>query len=203
MKSLTAALAVALLAAAAVPALAGSSLNVPLVAAAPSLDPHGAPFGGAVAQLAWDATNGQHANEPATARIESDGKYLYVRFDVSQSEPMMGSGGGDSVAIDLWPSGSSGDYYRFAVGLDGTRAADYSTANTADWQSSASTHPGGYTVTMRIPADIVASTASQVQFSRWIASSGSTQVWSHAGNAQPDDLASAGTMTLASSVGKN
>ena len=192
------ALAGALVAAGALPALAASSLNVPVVAAAPSSS---AGFsGGATAQLSWNATDSRATDgQPATASVISDGKYLYVRFDASQTAPMIGSAGGDSVAIDLWPNGTSGDVYHYGVGLDGSRTTE-STANTAGWESSVATRAGGYTVTMKIPMSVVsAGSSSQVQFSRWIASTGEAQVWAHSGGSS--DVAQAGALTFASSVG--
>jgi hypothetical protein len=129
----------------------------------------------------------------------SDGKYLYVRFDVTQTAPLIGLAGGDYVAIALWPNGDSGDLYRFGVGLSGARTTD-STANTTDWESTESTHPGGYQVTMKIPTSAIASTNGvRVQFSRWIASTGELQVWAH--NTAASDVAQAGTLTISGSVG--
>jgi len=183
-------------------ALAATSIDVPVVASAPSLDPKAPTFGGAVATLSWDATNAQKANEPATVHVTSDSKYLYVRFDAPQSEPLIGAAGGDSVAIDLWPSGSTGDRYRLGIELTGSHTAD-STANTASWEGAAVSHPGGYTVTMKIPTSALAgSSNSQVQFSRWISSTATQQVWSH-GSPSSDDVGQAGTMTLTGTVGKN
>ncbi len=188
--------AAALFAACALPAAAASSLTVPLVASAPS--PTGAFPAGAVATLDWNATEQRRADEPAIAHAVSDGTNLYVRFDVSQREPMIGNAGGDNVVVDLWPDGPSGSEYRFGVDLDGTYTAD-STANTADWGATTSTHAGGYTVTMRIPLAAIRGSNSQVQFERWIASTGELQLWSH-GNGS-DAVAQAGSIAFASSVG--
>ena len=181
----------------ALPALAAFSLNVPLVAAIPTAPTSSFPAG-ATAKLDWNLTEGHTAEEPATAALVSDGKYLYVRFDVTQTAPLIGLDGGDNVAVDLWPDGESGEHYRFGVGLSGAHTAD-STTNTAGWESTESTHPGGYQVTMKIPMTAVASpNTARVQFSRWIASTGELQVWAH--STAESDVAQAGTLTIGGSV---
>jgi hypothetical protein len=187
-----------MIAAGALPALAEFSLNVPLVAAIPAAPASTFPSG-AVAKLDWNLTDGHTADEPATATLVSDGKNLYIRFDVTQTAPLIGLAGGDNVTVDLWPNGENGDSYRFGVGLNGTRTID-STANTIGWEATESTHPGGYQVTMKIPMSTVATTnAVRVQFSRWTASTGELQVWAH--NADASDVAQAGTLTISGSLG--
>jgi hypothetical protein len=189
------------LAMSAAPAFAATSLDVPSVAAAPSLDPHApSAFGNAgSATLSFDASGGR-ASEPATVHVVRDGSALYVRFDVPQREQIIGFAGGDSVAIDLWPAGS-GERYHLGVGLDGKHTVD-STDNTAAWETAAASSTGGYTVTMKIPLSAVGS-SSHVQFTRWISTTGQLQLWSHDGGESADDLAQAGTLTFASAVGKN
>lgn len=186
----------------AAPAFAATSLDVPLVASAPSLDPHApSAFGKAgTATLAFDADGGR-ATEPATVHVVRDSSSLYVRFDVPQTEQLIGFSGGDSVAIDVWPAGSTGERYHLGVGLDGKHNDD-STANTASWDAAAASGNGGYTVTMKIPLSVLGP-SSRVQFSRWLSSTGELQLWSHDGGQTADDLAQAGTLTLASAVGKN
>lgn len=187
---------------AAMPALAATTLDVPAVASAPSLDPHApSQFGNAgSATLAFDAS-GARADEPATVHVVRDGSTLYVRFDVPQREPLIGFAGGDSVAIDVWPGANADQHYRLGSGLDGKHTAD-STSNTANWETAAASGSGSYVVTMKIPLSDVGS-SSRVQFSRWNATTGVVQVWSHDGGQTADDLAQAGTLTFASSVGKN
>jgi hypothetical protein len=197
-KRVTIAFIATLIVAGALPALAAFSLNVPLVAAVPAAPASSFPDG-AVAKLDWNLTEGHTAQEPATATLVSDGKYLYVRFDVTQTAPLIGLDGGDNVAVDLWPNGETGDKYRFGVGLSGAHTTD-STTNTTGWESTESTHPGGYQVTMKIPMSAVGSANSaRVQFSRWIASTGELQVWAH--SAAASDVAQAGTLTISGSVG--
>ena len=205
MKRSTLALAGALaLAASAAPALAATSLNVPIVASAPSLDPHASSAfsTSGVAKLSYTASGGS-ADEAATVRVASDNSFLYVRFDAPQREQLIGFTGGDSVAIDLWPNGSGGERYHLGVGLDGNPTAD-STSNTAGWQTAAASYSGGYTVTMKVPLSAVGSGNSHVQFSRWISTTGEEQLWSHnTAQSAEDEVAQAGTLTFAAAVGKN
>jgi hypothetical protein len=194
----TIALAVALFAGAILPALAGASLDVPIVPSAPA-----GVSNGAVADLGWDPVNNRSADEAATVRVYSDGITLFVRFDAPQREVLVGGQGGDFVAIELWPNGASGAYYQLGVNLDGSHTFD-STANTANWAVEKSTHAGGYNVTMKIPMSVVMVTSAPVlvQFSREIALTGEQQIWSHNGsNGSPEGIAQAGTMILKTTVG--
>lgn len=197
--ALAGALAIAVSAA---PAFAATSLNVPVLASAPSLDPHApSAFGNSgSAQLSYTAS-GARADEAATVHVASDKDSLYVRFDVPQREQLIGLTGGDSVAIDLWPNGASGEYYHLGVGLDGKPTAD-STPNTAGWETAAASYSGGYTVTMKVPLSAVNAATARVQFSRWLSSTAEEQLWSH-DSSSDDQVAQAGTLTFASSVGKN
>jgi hypothetical protein len=187
-----------LIAAGALPALAAFSLNVPLVADIPAAS--ASSFrSGAVAKLGWNSTEGHTADEPATATLVSDGKYLYVQFDVTQTAPLIGLAGGDSVGVVLWPSGKDGDLYRLGVGLSGWRTAD-STSNTTGWETTESTRSGGYSAVIKIPMSIIPSTnAARVQFSRSIASTGEVQVWAH--NDAASEVDQAGTLAVSGSVG--
>ncbi|HEU5481122.1 MAG TPA: hypothetical protein VFU90_14860 [Candidatus Tumulicola sp.] len=206
MKRIIMALAGALLAASALPAQAASSLDVPTASAAPSVDPRADDTSfdpAAVAQLGWNSTKSQPAAEDTTARIATDGKYLYVRFDAAQTErivsaqPADGKSTGDLVWVDLQP-GSSGASYRFASSPDGSSNATASTGTAPAFAAAGSTYDGGYTVTMKIPiADLHGAGGTwNVQFGRTIAGSGQQMVWSHDGN-----VAQAGTMTMPASVG--
>jgi hypothetical protein len=209
MKCFTIALVGALVAAGVTPALAaGPSLDVPIASRAPSMDPTSdeAKFDpAALAQLAWTST-GDQAAEPTDVHVTTDGKYLYVRFDAIQNEKI---GSGDSVGIDLWPSGSGGSLYRFAVGPDATRTAnDAAAAAAPGWKASAFAFTGGYTVTMQIPLAGLHGVASggpwNVQLVRSIGANGQQLVWSHDGPSAPaDDVAQAGTLNLPATVSAN
>ncbi|MFN2461141.1 MAG: hypothetical protein ABR591_10700, partial [Candidatus Velthaea sp.] len=134
-----------------IPALTVPSVQTPL-----PLDPHADPAAwsdAAVAQLPWDVQHNRGSSEPATARIATDGKNLYVRFDVQQRETLLaqqhandvGDGTDDEVWIDLWPSGANGFYYQFAATSNGTHY-QYSSENTAyapTWESHGTAVAGG------------------------------------------------------------
>jgi len=208
-KFATIALAGALVAVGATPALAAApTLEVPIATTAPSMDPRSDETSfdpAAFAQLSY-TNSGTHATETTDAHISTDGKYLYVRFDASQNEKI---GTGDSVGLDLWPSGSGGTMYRFAASPDGTKDANAAATTAApSWDASGTSFTGGYTVTMKIPLaglkGVSASSPWNVQLIRSIGANGQQLVWSHDGATAPaDDLAQAGTMTLPAAVSKN
>jgi hypothetical protein len=209
MKRIVFALAAALIAAgASVPALAASSIEVPTVPA-PTVDPRAdnAAFDpAAIAQLSWDGTKQSPADQQTMARVATDGKFLYVRFDATQKErissitPVDGKSGGDLVWIDLQPSGATSPVYHFVANPDGSGYANSSAGSTPRFESAGTSFDGGYTVTMKIPlAQLHAVQAGgpwTVQFGRTVAASGSQLVWSHEGN-----VAQAGTMSLPASIG--
>lgn len=217
MKYTSLALLGALLAASATPVLAASDLNVPVASTAPSTDPGAdeTTFSpAAVAELGWNDATAKAADEPTTARVTTDGKFLYVRFDASQSErvvsapPVDGKSDGDMVAVDLWPAGSGGPLYRFAASPDGSSSASASAGTAPTMAASGSVYPGGYTVVMKIPlAQLRGAQGSgswNVQFARTIKASGAQLVWSHGDSMAPaDDLAQAGTMELPPAVARN
>ncbi len=205
-------------AAAATCALASSSLVTVPQAADPSLDP-AAPAGdwahAASLDLPWNAVQSRPASEPTKAWISTDGHALYVRFDATQREPIaalqhtndVGQGSDDEVWIDLWPNGVNGYFYQFYVTPNGTHYA-YSSENTGyspNWESQGAAHAGGYTVTMKIPFDIMRNAHGgtwQAQFVRYVRATGEQQVWSYDKvQMQPDgygnsDYAHAGSIAL-------
>jgi len=201
------ALVAALLATGAAPVLAASSIDVPVASNAPTIDPRADEMAfdpAAIAQLSWNTTKSNAASESTTARVVTDGKFLYVRFDAQQNERI---GSDDAVWVDFWPSGANGTFYRFAAMPDGTPKATASNGATVPaWQTSGATFVGGYTVTMKIPLAALrgaqASGPWNVQFARSIGATGQQLVWSHGeAVASADDVAQAGTMTLPASVG--
>lgn len=211
MKRIALALVGALLAAGAVPAYAASSLEVPTTSTAPSVDPHADDTSynnAAVAQIAWNSAKLQSANEDTTARVTTDGKYLYVRFDAVQTErivsaqPVDGKSSGDLVWVELQPGGAGTTSYRFAASPDGSSGSTASSGTAPAFDASGASYDGGYTVTMKIPlAELSGAHAGgtwSAQFGRAIAGSGAQLVWSHDGN-----VAQAGTLTMPASVGKS
>ena len=205
LKASVLALAGALFAATAAPALATSSLIVPMSAHAPSVDPNddGTSFDpAAVAHLTWDTGASRAADEETTARFSTDGRYLYVRFDATQNKERIVSAkpiaGGDSVWLEV--AGNNGQSYRFVASPDGTSEAVASSGSAPAFDAHGAVNDGGYTVTMKIPLSSLpsanAGTPLNVQVGRSIHASNEQLVWSHDGN-----VASDGTMTLPSTVG--
>lgn len=208
---------IALCAAATTPAIAASHIAV-TQAADPPLDPS-APLAqwaqATSVTLPWNEIKSQRASEPTTARITTDGHALYVRFDAVQHEPIaaaqhtndVGQGNDDECWIDLWPNGLGGYFYQFFVTPNGTHY-EFSSENTAyspDWESAGATHGGGYTVTMRIPFEVLRNAHGgtwTVQFVRAVHATGEQQVWAYDKvQMQPDnygssDYAHAGTMEI-------
>ena len=80
------------------------------------------------------------AAEPASVRVASDGRFLFVRFDVTQRGPVIATqhsndtvtGGSqrlngalswssdDAVWVDLWPTGATGFQYQFEANPNGS-----------------------------------------------------------------------------------
>jgi hypothetical protein len=180
----------------------------------PPLDPSTPPAawaGAAGVKLGWNVLAERPASEATAAAISTDGKALFVRFDAVQREPVaaaqhtnsVGQGNDDAVWIDLWPGGSSGYFYQFQATPNGThyQSSSENTSYSPSWESQGATHAGGYTVTMRIPLDIMRGVSAdhpwKAQFVRFVHATGEEQVWSYdATQNNADDLARAGTLTM-------
>jgi len=162
-------------------------------------------------KLTWNVQAEGAATEATTAAISTDGMSLFVRFDATQREPIaaaqhsnnVGQGSDDAVWIDLWPNGTNGFYYQFQATPNGThyQSSSENTTYTPTWESFGTAHAGGYTVTMRIPLDVMRGVTStqkwKVQFARYVHATGEQDVWSYdATQNSPDDVARAGTMTM-------
>ncbi len=142
--------------------------------------------------LPWNPVKSKPASEPTTAYVTTDGKALYVRFDAIQHEPIaaeqhtndVGQGNDDEVWIDLWPNGINGYFYQFYATPNGTHY-EFSSENTGyspNWESAGTTTAGGYTVTMRIPFEVLRNAHGgdwHAQFVRYVRSTGEQQVWSY------------------------
>ena len=198
-------------------ALAYPQLGVPQTGD-PPLDP-AAPStawsNAASCTLPWNAVQSKPASESTKAWISTDGHALYVRFEVHQHEPIValqhtndvGQGSDDQVWVDLWPNGISGYFYQFYSTPNGTHY-QYSSENTGyspTWESHGAVHGDGYTVTMKIPLDVIRNAHGgtwKAQFVRYVRSTGEQQVWSYDRvQMQPDsygnaDYAHAGSITL-------
>jgi hypothetical protein len=159
--------------------------------------------------LAWDVQHERPSSESTVAHLTSDGKFFYARFDVAQRETLLqaqhannvGDGTDDEVWIDFWPNGNKGFYYQFAATSNGTHF-QYSSENTSyqpTWDSFGASYAGGFTVTMKIPLDVMRGTASRsgwkVQFVRVVRSTGERQIWSYStAQTNGDDVTFAGAL---------
>ncbi|HEV3091053.1 MAG TPA: hypothetical protein VGX91_06350 [Candidatus Cybelea sp.] len=185
---------------------------------APPLDPS-APIAGwsraTALTLPWNPVRSRPASEPTQAWITTDGHAIYVRFDATQHEPIaaqqhtndVGQGNDDEVWVDLWPNGISGYFYQFYATPNGTHY-EFSSENTAyspNWESAGVANGTGYTVTMKIPFDVLRNAHGgewHAQFVRYVRATGEQQVWSYDRvQMQPDsygnaDYAHAGTVEL-------
>lgn len=64
--------------------------------------------------------------EATVVHMATDGRYLYVRFDATQSEPIVatqrtddvGQGTDDQVWVDLWPGGANGYFSHIHHGFE-------------------------------------------------------------------------------------
>ena len=167
--------------------------------------------GAAIAKITWEVQRARPVTEPATARIAIDQNYLYVRFDVTQREPIaqsqrtddVGLGTDDEVWVDLWPNDVGGYLYQFIATPNGTHY-ESSTENTTyapRWESQGTVRNGGYTVTMKIPLAVIhgaqTSRRWKLQFVRFNRATGELAVWSYdRAQTLPDDLARAGSLKL-------
>ena len=189
-----------------------ATLAIATVAAPPPLDPRADPAAWnaiPAVSLAWDVQHQRRATEPAQARLATDGRFFYARFDVKQRERLLqiqhannvGDGTDDEVWVDFWPGGNAGFYYQFAATSNGTHF-QYSSENSVyepTWESHGSAFDGGFTVTMKIPIDILRGTGNgstwKVQFVRIVRSTGERQIWSYApAQTNGDDVTFAGLM---------
>jgi hypothetical protein len=184
----------------------------------PPLDPNAPATGWAGAgtvTLAWNPIKSRAASEPTSAWIATDGQALYLRFDATQHEPIaalqhsndVGQGSDDEVWVDLWPNGVGGYFYQFLATPNGTHY-EYSSENTGyspNWESHGAVHGDGYTVTMKIPLDVIRNAHGgtwKAQFVRYVRATGEQQVWSYDPvQMQPDsygnsDYAHAGSIQL-------
>ena len=208
-----------------VAAAAISALDVPKTDSPPPLDPH-APASGwtqpAPASLTWDVVHARPASEPTEVRTETDGHFLYVRFDAKQRGSVVisqhgddaitgGSNGSngtlswsndDAVWVDLWPNGAGGFEYQFESNPGGSHN-EYSSENTAfapHWESHGATVAGGYVVTMAIPLSVIHGVhpgSWRAQFIRYVRATGAEYVWSFdAVQTSADDVSRAGTITI-------
>lgn len=170
--------------------------------------------------LTWDVGHAQPAKDPTKVFVTTDGKFLYVRFQADQEEPIVETqhsndtvaGGAnfidgvawsdDAVWVDLWPNGPGGFLYQFESNPRGAHN-EYSSENTSfspQWETHGSRTANGYVVTMAIPMSVVHGARAgtwRVQLVRYVRSSGAFYVWSYdPAQTNPDDASRAGYVTV-------
>lgn len=172
------------------------------------------------APLKWDVGHARASQDATMVHVATDGKYLYVRFDAEQREPLMAAqhsddtvaggsniNGGiawtdDAVWVDLWPTGPAGFQYQFESNPNGAHneASSENTAFAPGWESRGAATSGGYVVTMAIPLRVVHGAHAgtwRVQFVRYVRSTGELDVWSYdQSQTNPDDPARAGRLAV-------
>lgn len=194
-----------------------------IVQAAPPLAPGSSPAAWPqtpAITLPWDVAHAHPAADGTRVYVASDGKTLYVRFDVRQSQAVVATqhsndvvtggsniNGGiawpdDAVWVDLWPTGPAGFQYQFESNPIGAHN-ESSTENASyapHWTSKGAIVPGGYVVTMAIPLSAIRGAHNgtwRVQFVRYVRSTGALDVWSYRpGQTNPDDPQFAGVLGL-------
>ena len=188
------------------------SIAIPKITAAPPIDGtliDPAWKNAAVAHLSYDLRTHQPASDATTDYIMTDGTYLYVGVDAQQAIPVraiqhtndVGVDTDDEVQIDLWPNGTSGFQYLFITTALGTHYQFSSENNSFEptWYSVGKLVPGGFTVTMKIPLNIMHSSGSgnwRVQFARLIEATNNDLVWSYGPSQQNhNDVNYAGLVT--------
>lgn len=172
----------------------GTSIDVPILSAVPSLSGtvDGSWSGAAKISLDMDFTYKRAATEPTTVYVGQENGYLDVAFVATQREPLTqiqetnGSSvqNDDYVAVALSPQGTQGFSYIFYANPRGVRFQT-STENTAyspQWTAVGTRTATGYSVTMRIPLGIIrngGSTTWHAQFDRYVVATNSLNVWTY------------------------
>ncbi len=158
--------------------------------------------------LDHDFTNRRSAGEATTVAIAQDATSLDIAFDVTQREDIVESTetNGSSVTSDdyvgvyLSPKGPIGFQYGFFANPRGARYqfSSENTAYTPQWIATTKRTPAGYSVTMRIPLNIIRSggaTNWRAQFVRATVHSNALDVWAYVDRAtSPSDATFFGTI---------
>jgi Carbohydrate family 9 binding domain-like len=186
-------------------------LAIPHVAKGPAID-------GTLSDEAWKSAKElalvydlRHKTLPSNKTkvyVLSDDAALYVAFDAEQSSEIVanqhtddvGFDTDDEVQVDLWPGGPNGFRYLFTATPLGTHY-QHSSENSVyapKWQSVGKLRPGGYTVTMRIPFNVVRGDGRpnwQIQFVRFVVKTDDLLVWAfEPGQSDHNDVVYAGTL---------
>jgi hypothetical protein len=202
-----------------------SAFAVPSAASPPPMapsEPVQSWSGAASLPLTWDVGHARPAGQQTTAHVQTDGHYIYVRFDARQTMPVIATqhsndtvtggsnvNGGiawsdDAVWVDIWPTGPAGFQYQFESNPIGAHneASSENTNFAPHWQSRGALTSNGYTVTMAIPIAVIRGAHAggwRLQFIRYVRSTGELDVWSYdPAQTSPDDSARAGTANITS-----
>ncbi len=170
----------------------GTAIDVPVLTAEPSMDgvvdaswSHAAKI-----SLEMDFTYKRPAAERTAVYVGQENGYLDVAFVATQRESLTevqetnGSSveGDDYVAVALSPQGTHGFSYVFFANPRGARYQT-STENSAyspQWTAVGVKTPTGYSVTMRIPLNVIrngGSSSWSAQFSRYVVATNGLAVW--------------------------
>jgi hypothetical protein len=186
------------------------TVHIPLTASPPPIDgnlDNPAWKNAAVVQLTYNLRDHKAAGDKTTDYIMTDGTYVYVGIRAQQGTPVraqqhtndVGVDTDDEVQMDLWPNGTAGFRYIFITTALGTHYQFSSENNSYDptWWSVGKLVPGGYTVTMKIPLNIMHGSGAgtwRVQFARLVMATNDDLVWSYGPSQQNhNDVNYAGT----------
>jgi len=164
-------------------------------------------------QLEYDLRHKGPPQQKTDVYVVSDDKALYVAFDAQQTGEIVanqhtddvGFDTDDEVQVDMWPGGPLGFRYLFTATPLGTHYQHSSENSTyaPKWQSVGKIRPGGFTVTMRIPFEIMRGDGRAswpIQFVRFVTKTDDLQVWAwEAGQSDHNDVVYAGTLNGLSS----
>jgi len=171
-----------------------ASIAVPVLAAVPALGGTIDGSWGSAMRLALteDYTNRRAADEATSVAVAQDGNSLDVAFDVTQREAFVESTetngssvlNDDYVGVYLSPNGPLGFQYAFFANPRGARyqTSSENSAYTPQWSAVTKRTASGYSVTMRIPLDVIRSGGRaewRAQFVRATVHSNALDVWAY------------------------
>jgi len=158
--------------------------------------------------LAWDLRHKGPPRQKTDIYVVSDDRALYVAFDAEQTGEIVanqhtddvGFDTDDEVQVDMWPGGPLGFRYLFTATPLGTHYQHSSENSTyaPKWQSVGKLRPGGFTVTMRIPYEVMRGDGRAnwpIQFVRFVQKTDDVQVWAfEEGQSDHNDVVYAGLL---------
>jgi hypothetical protein len=187
------------------------TLRVPLLEQAPSMRGEIDTSWSAAAKLSLDVdfTYRRPATEPTLVYVAQDKDALDIAFVVTQKESLTAAqetngpsvGDDDNVTAYLFPQDTQGFAYSFSANPRGARdqTSSENTAFAPQWTAAAKVTPTGYSVTMRIPFNLMrtgGSTVWRAQFSRVTVATDGEAVWAYTpGQREVADPSYAGTLS--------